>query len=104
MIAPLATALTDVSALLMTTLVGMDLSRTSNEQPRPIYMPRGLVAYRLDELTKDQVWEESGEPRGDGPLCMTCGALAAFDSHPSCDRDHGSLIVYRVRSRSPASG
>ena len=36
----------------------------------------------------------TGEPRGDGPRCVTCGDLAALGTHPLCEHERGKLVIW----------
>jgi len=40
-----------------------------------------------------QAYAKNGEPKGDGPRCATCGALAAWGRHMTCRREYGCLVV-----------
>lgn len=39
-------------------------------------------------------YDKNGEPRASGPRCATCGDLAAWGSHPACERKRGKLVVW----------
>lgn len=42
---------------------------------------------------------EAGQPRGDGPICVTCNTLAAHGLHSYCQRRRGNLVVWVGDSR-----
>ena len=49
-------------------------------------------------LNERHAYGPTGEPRGDGPRCATCGDLGAWGEHPLCatdDRDR--LLVSTTR-------
>jgi hypothetical protein len=41
----------------------------------------------------------NGEPKSIGPKCATCGDLAAWGTHPACERRRGKLIVWLPDSK-----
>jgi hypothetical protein len=38
------------------------------------------------------LYNDRGEPRGDGPRCKTCGDLVAWGTHPQCERHRGRIV------------
>ena len=39
-------------------------------------------------------YTSKGEPKGNGPKCATCGDLAAWGTHPACERKAGKLVIW----------
>lgn len=38
-------------------------------------------------------YSTKGDPRADGPKCATCGDLAAWGTHPACERDSRKRLI-----------
>ncbi len=54
-------------------------------------MKRGTMTKKAFEAA---AYNHKGETRGNGPRCATCGDLAAWGRHPSCERRRGKLVVW----------
>jgi hypothetical protein len=49
-------------------------------------------------------YSSKGEPLGNGPKCATCGDLAAWGSHPACERQRGKLLLWIPNPAAAALG
>ena len=55
-------------------------------------MERGTVS---EEEFEAAAYSENGEPSAGGPRCATCDDLAAWGTHPMCERDEdGKLVMW----------
>ena len=54
-------------------------------------MKRGTMSKKAFEAA---AYAKNGEPNGNGPKCATCGDLAAWGTHPACERRNGKLVVW----------
>jgi hypothetical protein len=52
-------------------------------------MKRGTMSKKAFEAAY-----ANGEPKASGPKCATCGDLAAWGTHPACERRNGKLLVW----------
>lgn len=52
---------------------------------------RGTMSHKAFRAA---AYDAKGQPRGNGPKCATCGDLAAWGTHPACERKGGKLVVW----------
>lgn len=54
-------------------------------------MKRGTMSKKR---FNEAAYSDNGAPTGGGPMCATCGLLAAWGDHPCCERKRGKLVVW----------
>jgi hypothetical protein len=63
-------------------------------------MTKGTMTKREFDAS---AYSPKGEPLANGPKCATCGDLAAWGSHPACQRQRGKLLLWIPNHRRTAT-